>query len=148
MERYSKREPRKPKTALSKGKRYRCCVCRKRAMRKTTVVPYYCDRCIDASGISRPALRVGAVEYWASIGDATRTLEVIQAGADVNATSSGNSSPLHVAAANGHRDIVLLLLRHGANRSNRLSTGETAADLAKLGGFQELADLLTPVEEA
>lgn len=38
----SKREPKKPKTAADKGKRYRCCVCRKRAERKTTQVPHYC----------------------------------------------------------------------------------------------------------
>ena len=37
-----KREPKKPRTAADKGKRYRCCVCRKRAARKTTEVPFYC----------------------------------------------------------------------------------------------------------
>lgn len=46
---YGKRETRKPKTAADKGKRYRCCVCHKRAARKTTVVPYYCDRCVGKS---------------------------------------------------------------------------------------------------
>jgi len=45
MGRYNERESRKPKTAPDKGKRYRCCVCRKRAARKTKIVPYYCDRC-------------------------------------------------------------------------------------------------------
>ena len=43
MRHYKNREARKPKTAADKGKRYRCCVCRKRAPRKTKVVPYYCD---------------------------------------------------------------------------------------------------------
>lgn len=38
-----KKELKKPKTAEDKGKRYRCCICRKRAPRKTKVVPYYCD---------------------------------------------------------------------------------------------------------
>ena len=36
------RETKKPRTAADKGKRYRCCVCRKRAARKTTEVPFYC----------------------------------------------------------------------------------------------------------
>ena len=38
----TKREYKKPKTAADKGKRYRCCVCRKRSPRKTLQVPYYC----------------------------------------------------------------------------------------------------------
>ena len=37
------REPKKPKSAPDKGKRYRCCVCKKRALRKTTEVPYFCS---------------------------------------------------------------------------------------------------------
>ena len=44
MRRQIKKEHRKPKTAVDKGKRYRCCVCRKRSARKTTMVPYYCDQ--------------------------------------------------------------------------------------------------------
>ena len=48
MGRYSKRESRKPKTAPDRGKRYRCCVCKKRAPRKTKEVPYYCDNCAKA----------------------------------------------------------------------------------------------------
>ena len=40
------KESKKPKTAADKGKRYRCCVCKKRAPRKVTHVPYYCsERC-------------------------------------------------------------------------------------------------------
>ena len=39
---HGKREPKKPRTAAEKGKRHRCCVCRKRAARKTTEVPFYC----------------------------------------------------------------------------------------------------------
>ena len=42
MRRPAQREQKKPKTAADKGKRYRCCVCRKRSPRKTTQVPYYC----------------------------------------------------------------------------------------------------------
>lgn len=38
----AKKELKKPKTAEDKGKRYRCCICRKRAPRKTKQVPYYC----------------------------------------------------------------------------------------------------------
>ena len=38
-----KKELKKPRSAADKGKRYRCCICRKKAPQKTTEVPYYCD---------------------------------------------------------------------------------------------------------
>jgi len=37
-----RREMKKPKSAADKGKRYRCCVCRKKAPQKSKEVPYYC----------------------------------------------------------------------------------------------------------
>ena len=37
-----KKEFKKPKSAEDKGKRYRCCICRKKSPRKTKMVPFYC----------------------------------------------------------------------------------------------------------
>jgi hypothetical protein len=42
MRKPAKREPKKPKTAPDRGKRYRCCICRKKSPTKTMQVPYYC----------------------------------------------------------------------------------------------------------
>ena len=44
MRKQMRKEPKKPKTAEDKGKRYRCCVCRKKAARKVKTVPYYCEQ--------------------------------------------------------------------------------------------------------
>lgn len=37
---------------------------------------------------------------------------LIQRGARVNATNMGDDTPLHLATAHGHRDIVNLVLMH------------------------------------
>ena len=42
--RNQRKEFKKPKTAADKGKRYRCCICRKKAARKVKVVPHYCEQ--------------------------------------------------------------------------------------------------------
>lgn len=38
----ARKELKKPKTAEDKGKRYRCCVCRKKSPRKIKHAPYHC----------------------------------------------------------------------------------------------------------
>lgn len=42
MKNRARKELKKPRTATDKGKRYRCCVCRKKAPQKTKQVPFYC----------------------------------------------------------------------------------------------------------
>lgn len=89
------------------------------------------------------AIVVGDVEYWASLGNIAATQRAIQSGADVNASSDRNHTALHGAATNGHKDVVELLRDNGADPSAKLVTGETPADLARLAGFDDLAERLS-----
>ena len=97
----------------------------------------------DDPTIPDGAIVVGDVEYWAGLGNLEQTERAIQSGADVNAVSAGNHSALHAAASNGHVDVVNLLLANCADRSAKLVSGETSADLAKLAGFDDLARRLS-----
>jgi ankyrin repeat protein len=44
--------------------------------------------------------------------------------------TQGNT-PLHLAAINGHCEMVNLLLQHGASREKKNEQGNTASDVAK-----------------
>jgi ankyrin repeat protein len=70
---------------------------------------------------------------------------IVERGADVGAVA-GNPmqvQPLHSAAAADCREIVELLLEHGADPNARQASGHTALDAARQNGNDELARLLT-----
>ena len=67
-----KKELKKPKTAEDKGKRYRCCICRKRAPRKTKVVPYYCD---EHANQNRTTEAVDLTDHFLSVSDSVASFE-------------------------------------------------------------------------
>ncbi|KAG6509215.1 E3 ubiquitin-protein ligase XBAT33-like [Zingiber officinale] len=58
------------------------------------------------------------------------------------ARSSGFSSPLHIAAAGGHSEIVLLLLEHGAGANSRSFNGRTPLMEACRSGCWEAVQAL------
>ena len=67
---------------------------------------------------------------------------LIDAGANVNATAAGGYTPLHIAASNGGRDMVVLLLESGADPAARCDQDKTPADYARERGHAELVALL------
>jgi ankyrin repeat protein len=73
--------------------------------------------------------------------DTARAL--LAAGANVNATQHGGYTPLLQAAAAGKKEVVILLLEHGARRDQRCDQGKSAADYARERGHMELVELLT-----
>lgn len=53
---------------------------------------------------------------WASgYGQLGSARQLLNAGADKNYRGSNGETPLHLAAAYGHHDLVKLLLNHGAH---------------------------------
>ena len=57
---------------------------------------------------------------------------LVEHGADVNAQSSDTaSSALHEAAHSEQRAVIAYLIKHGADRTLKNSSGETPFDLAK-----------------
>lgn len=76
-------------------------------------------------------------------------VQVLDAGADVNAKDQYGFTALHEAADKGHEQVVKLLLERGADRTIGVDPGyapythkETAADMAKARGFTKVAELL------
>jgi bilin biosynthesis protein len=67
---------------------------------------------------------------------------LIEAGADVNAETSGGYTPLIVAAGRGKTDIVQVLLDAGANADMRGESGKTALQLAEERGYHDTAELI------
>jgi len=67
---------------------------------------------------------------------------LIQAGADVNAKTSGGYTPLIVAAGRGKTDVVRVLLDAGADVDARGASGKTAQQLAIERGYQDTAELI------
>ena len=51
-------------------------------------------------------------------------------------------TPLHVASFLGHKDIVELLLREGANPNKQTTRGETALHLATRGDQHDIMEVL------
>jgi ankyrin repeat protein len=65
--------------------------------------------------------------------------QLVEGGADVNATQHGGWAPIHQAAANGDRDTAALLIARGARAGVANDAGVTAAALARQRGHDELA---------
>jgi len=69
-------------------------------------------------------------------------------GADTNILSSeGGFTPIHFAAAAGHKDVVDVLLRNGCNPIPMDSNQETPADHARKAGHLEIAAMLSAYNE-
>ena len=64
-------------------------------------------------------------------------------GASVNTASRPGWTPLMAAAWEGHKDVVELLLTHGANSQVTNSQGQTALSLAASAGYARIARLIS-----
>jgi uncharacterized protein len=93
--------------------------------------------------VSHNPLRNQALHACIALGNSVVSVRLLlDAGADVNMTQAGGFAPLHQAAANGNKDVVLLLLERGADRTACCDQGKTAAGYASERGHSDIAALL------
>lgn len=67
---------------------------------------------------------------------------LIDAGADVNATTEDGQTALMLASQNGHQEIVNILIDAGADVNATAEDGQTALTLASQNGHQEIVNIL------
>jgi len=77
-------------------------------------------------------------------GDLSAAKALIDAGIDVNKAGDLGYTPLHVACMQGNVEMVKLLIDRGADIF-ALSEGDTPFATARLGGHDEICDLLAPL---
>ncbi|HTD55817.1 MAG TPA: ankyrin repeat domain-containing protein, partial [Silvibacterium sp.] len=93
--------------------------------------------------VSHNPLRNQALHACIALGNSVDVARLlIDAGAPVNATAAGGYTPLHIAASNGNRDMVVLLLERGADPGTRCHQDKTPGDYARERGRAEVVALL------
>jgi len=82
--------------------------------------------------------------FWKAVesGNVRRVRFFVSEGADAGAVREDGSTPLHVSAAAGYKDLVLYLLEEGINPNVRDKWGKTAAQLAFEAGHSGITDVL------
>ncbi|XP_058820039.1 ankyrin-3 isoform X3 [Topomyia yanbarensis] len=80
----------------------------------------------------------------ARAGDLQKLIEYLETGqvTDINTCNANGLNALHLAAKDGHYDIVDELLKRGANVDNATKKGNTALHIASLAGQKEIIQLL------
>ena len=76
-------------------------------------------------------------------GSASKVVEAIKAGADVNAKANNGYTALMAAAGTGHTEIVNAFIKAGADVNAKNKLGGTAMILAVLKGHTEIVNILT-----
>jgi ankyrin repeat protein len=69
---------------------------------------------------------------------------LLDKGADVTPTTTNGRTVLHVAAQQGHHEIVVMLLMQGADKSAKDDKGIRPVDRARAKGHTTLIALLEP----
>ena len=78
----------------------------------------------------------------ADSGAETQVIDLVKRGAEINARNQKGTTPLMMAAANGHLEIVKALASLGGQVNARNNNGATALMVAAFGGHLEVVKLL------
>ena len=82
-----------------------------------------------------------------SSGAIEKVVELLNKGAEVNASETRSCSPLHFAAIEGYAEIASLLLKHGANVNAQDNTGLRPLHYAAWYGYTEVVKLLLDLDK-
>jgi ankyrin repeat protein len=104
------------------------------------------ERGADPNALSQNDLRVSALHSALSGGHKEMARDLVQFDADVNVASAAEWTPLHYAAFSGDLETARFLIAHGASKAARNSDAKCPGDLARDGGFTDLAAELAPVD--
>ena len=96
---------------------------------------------VDVQG-TKDGLLLHRVIEWSSNLAASATQFLLTHGADVHARRTDLSTPLHLAADQGHFEVACMLLRSGADINSRNIGGNTPLHLAAVQGHFEVAQML------
>jgi uncharacterized protein len=78
----------------------------------------------------------------AAAGNVTRVKQLLDAGANIEATNQMGATPLMWAALNGRSEVVAMLLERGANINARTKSGVTALSAAATKGHANVVKVL------
>jgi len=95
--------------------------------------------------LHKPNLEASTSDGWSALHEAVvhgveLTSLLLEAGANVNASSKLGYTPLHRAASKGLRDVVVLLVQHGADIHLKDAMGQSAREFAQDSGDQPTID--------
>jgi len=110
--------------------------------RQPEAVRLLVERGARVDAVANNATQVMPLHSAASSRNLAAARILVEQGAPVNATQRGGWVPIHAAAQNGDRDMVDLLLVHGANGEMANDDGKTPAMIAREKGNAEIAALL------
>lgn len=99
------------------------------------------DLLAKGAQVNRPGWT--ALHYASSIGNNEIVGMLLEKSAYIDAESPNRTTPLMMAALNGHIMTVKLLLDEGADATLKNEHGMNAIDIAKMQGHQDIAEGLT-----
>jgi ankyrin repeat protein len=67
---------------------------------------------------------------------------LVSKGANINSRTVYGATPLMCAAVSGHKTVVESLIRFGADTGILAENGESAADMARAHGYEDIARLI------
>jgi tetratricopeptide (TPR) repeat protein len=112
-----------------------------RSQYTSITIPLLQRRGVKIDGFNSDGMN--ALGYSIMYDDVVAVRTILRFGSSVNQNLNANSlTPLMYAASIGHKTIVTLLLKSGADKRHKTIFGLTAEQLAKANGFTEIANLL------